>query len=92
MAIKSTGGTFNPRKPDWSISALVKSTNQRGPVGVGWTQPDGSIRIKINEFVTLTGGPDVVITMFPKTDHPKAKAGGDSATVPSDDAPAHEYF
>lgn len=97
-----SASNFTARKPDYTLSALNKKTDQRGPVGVGWIQPDGSIRIKINEFVVLAGGPDIVVTLFKKTDEFVKKSSSRKKPEPTDDVipltesgdepPAHEYF
>ena len=56
---------FVSKPPDYKVSALSKTTEQRGPVGVAWTQPDGTIRIKLNSFVVLDNRDDLLITLFP---------------------------
>lgn len=57
---------FTARQPDYQVSALEKSTGQKGTIGSAWSQPDGSIRIKLNAFVVLpTNTDDLVITCWP---------------------------
>ena len=36
-----------------------------GEVGVGWSNPDGSISIRLQPFVVLSAMSDLVITAFP---------------------------
>lgn len=50
--------------PHFTVSAIVKSTGEKGPVGVAWRTPEGNIRIKLNSFVVLHGGDDLSITCF----------------------------
>jgi hypothetical protein len=42
------------RKPDFKISALNKRTEERGAVGAGWLNENGTISIVLDPFVTLT--------------------------------------
>ena len=62
MAItKATAG----KKPDWNMSVVHRVTGVKGRVGVAWTKPDGSISIKLNPYVTLSGSdPDMFLTLF----------------------------
>lgn len=53
------------RQPDWDFRFLDKATDEKGKVGVGWTNADGSIRIKLNTRVILEAGPDCILTLFP---------------------------
>lgn len=52
------------RKPDYTLSALDKTTGEKNVVGAAWRNSDGSIRIKINAFVVLPGGSNTVLTLF----------------------------
>lgn len=52
------------RKPDFWLKALDKTTNEKAKVGAGWKNPDGSISIDLNAFVTLNARPDLVLTLF----------------------------
>lgn len=58
---------FKPKRPDWTVSALDKSSDRlKGQVGVAWDQDNGTIRIKLNPFVRLdTSTQDLFITLFP---------------------------
>lgn len=55
------------RKPDYSVNAMNKRTDEKSRIGAAWVNPDGSIRIVLNPFVVLTAGPDLVITAFVNT-------------------------
>ena len=57
-----------PRKPDYRIKATTRpnvAPKRAGLIGVGWANEDGSISIKFDPFVTLSGGDDLIITAFP---------------------------
>lgn len=58
--------TVKGGQPDWDFRFLDKSTDEKGQVGVAWTNADGSIRIKLNTRVVLEGGPSCILTLFPK--------------------------
>lgn len=59
---------FVSRSPDYSVSALDKTSGLKGKVGVAWRQPDGSVRVKFNAFVTLPSPLDnVVLACWPET-------------------------
>lgn len=61
---------FKPTKPDYTVGAIQKSTNSKANIGVGWKLPNGQIRIKLNAFVVLNGGEDLVVTVFPSDNKP----------------------
>lgn len=61
------------RKPDYDLSALDKSTGERGKVGGAWVNDDGTINIKLNHCIVLTAGPDLHLTLFPYGDGTKPK-------------------
>lgn len=56
------------RKPDYYIHALNKTNEERGRIGSGWKQPDGSIQISFNPFVSVPVGKEFVISLFLVTD------------------------
>lgn len=58
------------RKPDYQLAFLNKATENKGNVGVGWANEDGSIGIRLNTMVHLFQSPDTVLTLFP-IDHSK---------------------
>lgn len=61
------------RKPDYRIAALNKVTDEKNPhIGAGWLNPDGSISIVFNPWVTVPTGKDIVITLF-RNDKPAPK-------------------
>jgi len=51
-------------RPDWEFRFLNKATDEKGQVGVGWNNADGSIRVKLNTRVVLEAGPDCILTLF----------------------------
>ena len=53
------------RKPDYHIRAMRKGTKEKGEIGVGWKNPDGSIYLKFNPYVVVPVGEDFAITAFP---------------------------
>ena len=61
------------RKPDYRVGAMNKGTEERTTIGAAWWNADKTISIKLNSFVVLTAGPDLVITMFPEGNRPFPK-------------------
>lgn len=47
------------------MNALDKVSEKRGRIGAAWNNPDGSIGIKIDAFVVLSGRDDLEIRLFP---------------------------
>ena len=65
---------FVAKKPDFNLAAIDKITERKGQVGVAWSQPDGTIRIKLNSFVVLDSvSQDLVLTLFPAQQDGNAK-------------------
>ena len=57
------------RKPSHYLKALDKATDEKsGRIGAAWVNRDGTISIKLDPFVTLNGGNDLVLTLFPNDD------------------------
>lgn len=59
------------RWPDYRVHAMNKATDEKSKVGAGWSNQDGSIAIRLDPFVVLTAGRDLVITMFPVSEEDK---------------------
>lgn len=91
---------MNHAKPDYTLSVLFKNTSAKGRVGVGWSQPDGSISIALNPCVQLTYNENIVIRLFKNTEDyqsPKAtkaqkkylsrKAKGDALSADEAECP-----
>jgi hypothetical protein len=53
------------RTPDYTLSALNKSNEHKGKIGVAWNNSDGSITIKLNPFVVISAVQGLVINLFP---------------------------
>lgn len=53
------------RKPDFWLKAMNPASKEKGKVGAGWRNEDGSISIDINAFIVLKSSPDLNLTMFP---------------------------
>lgn len=51
-------------QPDYEIRALRKGGKDKATIGYGWAQPDGSIKLWFNPFVTVPVGDQYVITAF----------------------------
>lgn len=51
-------------KPDWEVRALEKGTDEKGLLGYGWNNPDGSINLSFNPFVVVPVGKRFAIRMF----------------------------
>lgn len=54
-----------PRAPDYYVKAMSKTRNEKSQVGAAWKNPNGSISVKIDPFVILQGGADLLVTLFP---------------------------
>ncbi len=60
------------KEPDYRVAALRKSTqDNNGNIGVAWVDEKGRISVKLDSFVVLEGGPDLVLSLFPKDYHEK---------------------
>ena len=54
------------RKPDYSVGALNRDTDEKNPkVGAAWCNDDGSIDININDFVVIRGSKATYLRLFP---------------------------
>lgn len=53
------------RKPDYKIHALRHADGAKGEIGVAWNNPDGSLVLYFNPFVTVPSGPGFAVTAFP---------------------------
>lgn len=53
------------RTPDYKLKRLDKQTNERMKIGATWINQDTSITVVLDPGVTITGGPNVVFTLFP---------------------------
>lgn len=58
------------RKPDYQLSYLNKTTEEKGVIGCGWQNDNGSISVKLNPLVVMQAGPSVVFTLFPVAGKP----------------------
>lgn len=54
-----------PRKPDFHVRAMDKRKEEKSTVGAAWRNDNGSISVKIDPFVTLQGGGDLLIDALP---------------------------
>lgn len=60
----------NSRPPDFNISAMDTETQTKNnSIGVAllsfWKQEDGSIAVKLNDYVVLTGKKSLAIRLWP---------------------------
>jgi hypothetical protein len=61
-------------KPTHRLKVLNKKTNQRGHIGAGWRNPDGSITIELNPSCVMTDDKEKYLyTLFPETPYEKEK-------------------
>lgn len=51
--------------PDYQMTFLNKKTEEKGAIGAGWDNADGSITLKLNPLVVLAASPDVTIRLWP---------------------------
>lgn len=56
---------MSARRPDYRAKALNKVNGVKGEVGAAWTNPDGSISLILDNFVTLTQDGHLLVTLFP---------------------------
>ena len=52
------------RKPDYRLHALNKGTDEKNRIGGAWENEDGSISIRLDAFIVLQAGPELVLTLF----------------------------
>ena len=50
--------------PDYDIRALDKTTGEKGRIGVGYKNPDGSISLVFNRFAAVPVGKNFAIRAF----------------------------
>lgn len=75
---------MSAKRPDYVLSFLNKFTGEKSKVGAAWIK-DGNISIKLNPDVTLSAGPETVLTLFPNSgSKPRVKqiGLGDERPVP----------
>jgi hypothetical protein len=54
------------RKPDLVLRAMNKRTNTKsGKIGAAWSNPDGSISLRLDAGVVIEHHVDVIFTLFP---------------------------
>ncbi len=61
---------MNSRKPDYRVKALDKGTDVGGAVGAAWVNPDKTITVILDNFVSLHQDGNLLITLFPPKDFP----------------------
>lgn len=66
------------RSPDYVVKALLDDGSQsevtvKGRVGAAWKNEDGSISIKLDNFIVLQGNPKLYITLFENEDKTKTR-------------------
>lgn len=59
------------KPPTHTLSFLNKDTQEKGKIGVGWHNPNGSISIKLNPMVVLQQPAEVILTLFPVSEYDK---------------------
>ena len=66
------------RKPDYTLSAKTKTGGFKGRIGAAWKQDDGSIQLKLDPFVQLSGAAiavdDIWLTLYPTDENYKWEA------------------
>lgn len=58
-----------PRRPDFRVLATTRPgviPKRAGVIGAGWQNQNGTVSIKLEPFVTISGADDLIITVFPK--------------------------
>jgi hypothetical protein len=53
------------RTPHYHFHAMDKERDEKSRVGAAWKNDDGSITIKLDNFVHLIGNRDLVLRLFP---------------------------
>lgn len=75
------------RLPDYAVHAMNKDTDEKARVGGAWINDDGSIAIRLDNFVHLIGSKSLVITLFSNDRRPAQQSSNHSVTD-SDDTPS----
>lgn len=65
MAKKKTVGGWRPAKPDYDVTATTDDGSHKGRIGAGWSQPDGSIAVKLSPFVVINSQDGLKIRLWP---------------------------
>lgn len=61
-------------KPDYYVGCLDTETERKNPrLGAAWINNDGTISIKLDDFVTVTGSKSTYLRLFPNRDRSQAK-------------------
>ena len=67
--------------PDYTVGGLNKTTGDRNAkLGAAWRNADGSITVKLDAFIVLHGGPDLLVRLFPRNIKPGETLGGPPQT------------
>ena len=78
---------MSTRSPDYDLTFLDKTTSEKGRIGAGWDNDDGSISIVLNPCVVIQSRKDFNIRLF-KRDHafdgPKQKSPYPKPASPDD--------
>lgn len=61
------------KQPDYNLHAMNKGTDEKSRAGVAWAQANGRISIKLNAFVVLHAGEDLILSLFPWNARDKEK-------------------
>lgn len=69
------------RRPDWIVKCLNKENGDKGDLGVGWTNDDGSVQLIFNPFVVVPTARHYAIRVF-KVD-PNERVLGEPPATPS---------
>lgn len=79
-------------KPDFRVGALNRETDEKNSrVGGAWKNPDGTIDLRLDDFITITGSKSLYLRLWPNADQPyttKNLAAGEplpESSTPSDE-------
>lgn len=75
------------RLPDYAVHAMNKATDEKARVGGAWKNEDGSIFVKLDNFVQLIGSNNLVITLFVNDRRSKATIEGSADDGPTPASP-----
>lgn len=53
------------RTPDYNVKAMMKDTGTKTRIGAAWINPNGTISMVLDPFISLQSSPALLITLFP---------------------------
>lgn len=76
------GGKEGGRKPDYNVKAYRSGSREKPlKVGAGWNNKNGSISIRLDEFVVFHGGRDQTLLVWPADERSSRSSGSSGSSA-----------